>query len=1074
MLVSPRPPLLWCLHARPILLPMTIDELLSYVAALPGARPVPANPPMTGAAMVAGIEMTTTGTAAEQALRRTWRARRGSGATPLLLVAADPERPDSVLALGVVDAAGPVRSIQTSALADVLQRISIRPRLEAIRELATELDRLDQAGIPGLKLRELLTLHTLDVRLRGDPARWGEAMETTKAIGRDADWRAVLTGLGYELERRRHRGYLARFEGRPVIVVHLKADPAEFARLDEDGRPPEGLLLNDCQSDGAPFGVLAHGSGSRLRLFEADPALGSSAARYLDVDAGALREEDRPFLALLGPEFLADGRFAALQEEARVFGAGLRRRLDEMIRQSVLPKLGRALGRWAVRQGRDLADDDIRQELEHAALALVFRALFLLYAEGAGYLPMDNRSYRQASLSHLVEEAAESQDRLSGRSTTLWDQFTLLVKAMRNGNPAWGVPAYNGALFAAAGFDGAATLERASLADPDMGAILSGMGLEPESGMGIDYSTLEIGHLGHIYEGLLSLRLSLADAPLRYDPRADRYVRAAKGEAADVEAGDLLWQTHEGGRKGGGVYYTRSELVRHLVRQTVVPTFRSHLDRVAGTAGTDPDVAAAELFDFAVLDPACGSAHFLVVVVNELADLVVRFLAGTPLPPVRATIERMRAGATHGVPIEDVALLRRLVLKRCVFGVDVSAMGAEVAKLSLWLASFVPGLSLAYLGRNVVVGDSLVGVMRPEALRRSGTTGQVSYLDEALAEALARAAEAVARVAESGDRTPDEVEASEAADLEGHRVTASLERLFDLWTAEPFGVTGARGEVELHGPEILDGRTNGLVGDALGAGRRYRFLHWPLAFPRVFSRARPGFDAVIGNPPWEEVTVEALGFYGLFAPGLRSLPEPERAIATERLIEERPGLVNRLATEQARAVLERGYFPAGEYQPMPGDPDLYKFFCQRYRGLLRDQGVLGVVLPRSAFAADGSEGFRRWLFEEGTCRRVDFLLNTGRWAFDSEPRYTIALVSAQRVAPSVNHRTRVAGTATSLVEWERQANSPGLALPQKAFGPGWTVPLLRSQGEADLLAKLRHGSPFPAWVVGRLALLPGG
>ncbi|HEV8649397.1 MAG TPA: hypothetical protein VG276_08325, partial [Actinomycetes bacterium] len=923
---------------------MTVDELLSFVAALPGARPLPANPPLTSAAMVAGIEMAATGTTSEQALRRTWRARRGTGATPLLLVAADPERPDSLLALGVVDATGPVRSIETSALADVVQRISTRPRLEAIRELATALDRLDQGGIPGLKLRELLTLHTLDVRLRRDPARWARATETTKAIGRDADWRTVLTSLGYDLERRRHRGYLARFEGRPVIVVHLKADPAEFGRLDEDGRPPEGLLLNDCRSDGAPFGVLAHGSGGRLRLFEADPALGSAVARYLDVDAGALREEDRPFLALLGPEFLAEDGFAALQEEARAFGARLRRRLDETIRQSVLPTLGRALGRWAVRQGQDLADDDTRQELEHAALTAVFRALFLLYAEGAGYLPMDNRSYRLASLSHLVEEAAETRDRLSGRSTALWDQFTLLIKAMRNGNPAWGVPAYNGALFAADGLDGAATLERAALADPDTSAVLTGIGLEPESGTGVDYSTLDIGHLGHIYEGLLSLRLSLADAPLRYDPRTDRYVRAAEGETVDVEAGDLLWQTHEGGRKGGGVYYTRSELVRHLVRQTVVPAYQAHLNQVRRTAATDPLAAAAELFDFAVLDPACGSAHFLVVVVNELADLVIRFLADTPLPAVRAAIERLRAGATRGVPIEDAALLRRLVLKRCVFGVDVSAMGAEVAKLSLWLASFVPGLSLAYLGRNVVVGNSLVGVMRPEALRRSGTTGQVSYLDEALAEGLADAAEAVARVAESDDRTPDEVDASEAADTEGHRVTAALERLFDLWTAEPLGVPGARNEVELHGPEVLEGRTNGLVGSATAARRQHSFLHWPLAFPKVFARARPGFDAVIGNPPWEEVTVEALGFYGLFAPGLRSLPESERTVATDRLIRERPDLVDRLTIEQARAVLERQYFPTGEYEPMPGDPDLYKFFCQRYRGLLRDEGVLGVVL----------------------------------------------------------------------------------------------------------------------------------
>ena len=491
-------------------------------------------------------------------------------------------------------------------------------------------------------------------------------------------------------------------------------------------------------------------AGGRLRLFEVDPQVGSAASRYLDIDAGALQEDDLPFLALLGPEYLFHGEFESLQAEARSFGAALRRRLDDTIRQTVLPTLGRALGRWARSRGDDVAADETREELERAALTLVFRALFILYAESADYLPMDNRSYRQASLTSLVEEAAESADRLGPRSTSLSDRFVLLVKAMRDGNPAWGVPAYNGALFAADGFDGAATLERASFTDPDFATILVGIGRDPETGDGIDYSTLEIGHLGHIYEGLLSLRLSVADTPLVYDLGNDRYGPPATDQQPDVEAGDLLWQTHEGGRKGGGVYYTRTELVRHLVRGAVVPAFTAHLERVRQTGATDPAAAARQLFEFAVLDPACGSAHFLVVVVNELADLVVKFLGETPLPEVRTDLERLRAGASAGAVIEDVALLRRLVLKRCVFGVDVSPMGAEVAKLSLWLASFVPGLSLAYLGRNVVVGNSLVGVARPEALR-AGHPDRPAFWDEALVEALATATAAAAR---SGGRRP--------------------------------------------------------------------------------------------------------------------------------------------------------------------------------------------------------------------------------------------------------------------------------------------------------------------------------
>ncbi|HUP68994.1 MAG TPA: hypothetical protein VM142_04170 [Acidimicrobiales bacterium] len=246
--------------------------------------------------------------------------------------------------------------------------------------------------------------------------------------------------------------------------------------------------------------------------------------------------------------------------------------------------------------------------------------------------------------------------------------------------------------------------------------------------------------------------------------------------------------------------------------------------------------------------------------------------------------------------------------------------------------------------------------------------------------------------------------------------------------------------------------------------QRHRFMHWLTAFPHVLARDHPGFDAVVGNPPWEEVTVEALAFLGLFRPGLRSLPEAERDQAVALLLAERPALGDRLASAQERSAAERAYLGAAGYPSMPGDPDLYKYFCARYQALLRDGGRLGGVLPRSAFSASGSGGFRSWLFEETSCHRLDFLVNSGRWAFDSEPRYTVALVAAERAIPAGDHRTAVAGTASSLTAWETQAAAPGLALAQGAFGPGRTVPLLRSQAEAELLAKLvttTHTSP--AW-----------
>ena len=139
--------------------------------------------------LVAGIEITVKRPSAEGTLRKLWSDRRGGGATPLRLVADDPVLPGCVTALGTVDAAGPFRSVEAASLTSALERLAGRPRLEAVREPAAELDRLDQAGVPELRLRDLLTLHTLDVRLRNDASHWSRAKEATKSISRGDDWR---------------------------------------------------------------------------------------------------------------------------------------------------------------------------------------------------------------------------------------------------------------------------------------------------------------------------------------------------------------------------------------------------------------------------------------------------------------------------------------------------------------------------------------------------------------------------------------------------------------------------------------------------------------------------------------------------------------------------------------------------------------------------------------------------------------------------------------------------------------------------------------------------------------------
>lgn len=652
-----RPPPVWLASPRDRLrgiTPVNASEFFAALDGVQGARRVPVEGNgIVDSRFVNGVEIARAAAGDETALRRLWRRRSGGGPQALLLLADDPDEEGVLRALGPTSETGPLRTVDPQALLRLVERLPGLSQLQAVRVLAEELDQLDRTGVAGLVVRRLGTEYLLTEKLPRSP-RWAQL--ATDAEGAAGEWREVLTALGYALEALPARGYLARFEGKPVAVVWPLPSPADFAKLDAEGRPPEGLVVNECAQHGAPYGLLT--AGSRFRLLEAEPEAGSAVARYLELDAAALADEHRPLLGLLAPPSLADGGFDSLMREARESGAKLRRDLDAAIRQRVLPPLGLELGRWARAEGWDLADDERRGELEAGALTFVFRALFLLYAESAGHLPLAQESYRPHSLTQIVRDARESGD---DPTATLWRRIALLVDAMRVGKPGWSVPGYNGDLFAADGFEGAEVLERAEVPDRALGPALVALGVDPESDVGFDFSGLEIGHLGHIYEGLLSLRLSLADRDYRYDARADRY-EPATGDEVEVREGELLWLTDEGGRKGGGVYYTPEPLVRHLVRRGVVPAFERHLEEVSALLRDDPAAASERLFDFRVLDPACGSAHFLVAVVDELADAVARFLARSPLPAVRRQLDDLRAGAgeTYGVGVEDAALLKRL------------------------------------------------------------------------------------------------------------------------------------------------------------------------------------------------------------------------------------------------------------------------------------------------------------------------------------------------------------------------------------------------------------------------------
>lgn len=1036
---------------------------------------------------VAGIELAVSVTTDERVLRAAWRARQRGSATPLLVLGADG---DAVTTLGPNDDKEPLRVVPLEMLTMLIGRIESLDRRDAVVEMASELERIDTAGIPGIVVRGLLTRHLLESRLRGS-SHWAELEERARRVRASQGWRENLASLGWTEGETTNRGYLFRQSGAPSLVVHPLRDSADFGRLSTEGNMPEGSLVSECRSTGAKWGMLA--TNERYRLFRADDGVGSSTGRYLEMDISTTQQDDWPYLGLLHSDSLGvGGLLEQLIEEAERFGVGLRERLEDRLRDEVMLLLSRGLGHSVLHSGGDLAKPSVLQEIEGAVLTALFRLLFLFYCESQGYLPLDGASYRPHALTTLARSAHESRDNLDPRSTFYWDSFTVLVKAVRLGNRALGVPAYNGDLFAPDGLLGARLLEQSSLTDDVFGRVLSALGFDSEGdspNAGVDYAGLQVEHLGRIYENLLSLRLSLADVDLRVVRQKGKsgnievFIPARPDDSIAVTAGDLFFQTEEGGRKAGGVYYTRQDVVRHLTTHAVLPSLQEHLSRVAEVADTDPARAASVMFKFRVLDPAMGSAHFLADALDVIADEMQRFLAARPLPAVSDYLEALRSHIETDLsgPVEDGLLLRRLVLKHCIFGVDLSPMAVEVAKITLWLKSFVPGLALSYLNHNLRHGNSLVGVADDSIMVEDVGLG---FLLGSYPEKREQTRKIADELADVGDRTPEEVAASRELVEKMEVVGAPIRQVFDLWTADPLGAAATRASLQTELDAIVTGTPSLAAGEhidvAAQLASKHRFLHWPLAFPEVFGGDAPGFDVVIGNPPWEELTIEELAFYALFQPGIRGLTnEGDRRAAIEQLKLRFPDLPARFDERRTELESLRSFFgPMGGYRLQSGgDTDLYQLFCERYSHLCRRGGHIGVVLPRSTFLVEGSRGFREWAFTQLSVSRVDFIVNKDCWCFPIHPQYSIALLAACMRAPAADATLITSGPSASETEFRAASRGGGVSYPLTCLSgwtktdaggeASWAVPLLTVQSEVDVFDKLRRGPRFGEGYAGR-------
>ena len=950
-------------------------------------------------------------------LRSAWRGRQAGRGVPLLVV---------VLHGGKAHVCGPsgddptvYSSLDAGQVERICQEALEQPsRQAALRALRDSLGALEEEGLPGLQNKGFLASHelTAGVPQRADWAQaGGKAKKILNATGKD-----LLTALGFTVSQLDNvTDILKTGDNKTAVAILLteQETPESGSARVPGTLSPVSYALARADEESLDWVVLVH--GRKIRLYPVKMGVGvgrrGRTETFLECHTGLIPDDQAAYLWLLfSANALAEGgSLDSILSDSKDFAGNLASRLRERIYDQVIPRFSEGLA-----EARGLKDPTAQDltETYQMAMRLLFRLLFIAYGEDKDLLPYRfNGLYQKRSLKAKARELLEINPGQFDDGDSWWQEVHSIFKAVDQGNRDWGVPAYNGGLFSSNPEESevGAALAEVSLPNHVFGPALQNLLLVPtsEGVLGpVDFRSLGVREFGTIYEGLLESELSVAETDLAVEAQGknkDSYRPCKEDEEPVVPEGQVYLHNASGARKSTGSYYTKHFAVEHLLDRALEPALDDHFARLDDFEELE---AAESFFDFRVADIAMGSGHFLVAAVDRIEARFSGYLANRPLPEVAQELDHLRKAAMDALgdaadsypDFEDTALLRRLIARRCIYGVDINEVAVQLARLAIWIHTFVPGLPLSLLDRNLIHGNSLVGIGQltefDDALRDSG----MSLFQMDAKTFLGDASESLARMGRIADATNTEVQEARKAWKEADAAIEPTRALCDILTAsridgEEFPILLT--DWERQKESVVKSKDHGHALDVL---KGMNPTHFPIVFPEVFLRERAGFDVILGNPPWEEATLEEDSFWGRFRPGgLRrtlSQREQESVIATFR--KERPDLYAQYAVELRAKESTRRALISGPFPGMgTGDPDLYKAFCWRFWFLVvKNGGRVGVVLPRTVLTAKGSEEFRWRLFKEAQLTDATALLNTGRWAFDMEPRYSVALVAIERGA----------------------------------------------------------------------------
>ncbi len=845
-------------------------------------------------------------------------------------------------------------------------------------------------------------------------------------------WMEVFLGsIGFELSRQKSSLTGTNQQTYPIShtaenLDHLPIHIAGFTTRDRTERNTLDIKSRDGNSRFSPHGLVqeylnvtehVYGittNGYYLRLLRDSGRLVKLA--YIEFDIKRMLDEDKysEFTTLY--RLLHGSRFPKSRDAARESildiyyqesietGNRIREGLSKAVKESLLA-LGKGFlqheDNTALREkisSGNLSPKDYYRQL----LRVIYRLLFLMVTEERNLVYDEDDKDQLAQKKKLIYQQYYSIARLRSLSqkgfvfeTRYTDLWTGLVNSFRlfdigSTGIALGIKPLGGDLF---NLDLIADLIRSKMSNKLLLECIKNLNEfrdEQNNLVPINYRSLDVEELGSVYEGLLDLHPVI--------------------EQIDSGHPDDVNFTFHGGtdRKTTGSYYTRPELVNELIKSALIPVIEQRLKEAS-----NKEEQIKALLSLKVCDPAAGSGHMMLAAARTIAWYLAR-------------IESEEDNPTPSVFRKCL----REVIQHCIYAVDMNPDAVELCKLAFWLESHNSGKPLSFLDHKIKNGNSLVGVTDLSVLSRplpdeafNPVTGDdrevcrelkrrnIAFRRSPQTDLFSSFGESIRIDTTSSVQTLNEIEWTSQDTLEGveairnrfKKLRANLyheENACNIWASAFFKTYSSIDDNTNPTSERLvqfftsPSQYGQLVGSSRALAIEHKFFHWPIEFPEVYAQG--GFDAIIGNPPWDIVELSEKEYFLNID---KRIAEAESAKQRKRLIQElintKPDLYFQFNKKKHDTDCQRKYLQESDRFPesSKGRINLYPLFLENNISLIRENCRCGLIVPSDiAMGAYNADLFSKIIEENRLISFFDFE-NTQNLFPDVDSRYRFCLIT---------------------------------------------------------------------------------